>query len=312
MSNLFEALKRLERQEAQPENPFNQGPGQAKDTRTGLKRLFTRPYGIWLGVLAASVLLGFVTLLAMDWYLKQPMQRPVMPVQHHDSTPQTPPKTNSQDMPAPVETSQSAPSPASASVPSEPQETQTMNAPLGAAPQPTAKTDTKDLPVSAQRPKGGQKAAKIAASEEVRSQAGLKANEVSQAQGPRPDSPIQASDQESKALAGAHKGPDAHIQIQTSPVIQEDTTRWRKNLLEQAETLRKERRFKEAAVLYEKVWKDSQNAAVANNLAAAYLAAGAPQEALNVLKEAAKIAPQDEDIQYNMEVAQMMLMNFQR
>lgn len=73
--------------------------------------------------------------------------------------------------------------------------------------------------------------------------------------------------------------------------------------LQRAEDLRRSGDFEEAAVIYRAVWLKTGDVRVANNLGAALLAVGRPQEAADVLKEALKKAPEDEDIKFNLGLA---------
>lgn len=305
MSNLFEALKNLERRQAQPENPFLNAPEPQHASGNGIKRLLrqflSRPFGVLIAGLSCAVLMGFMALFVMDWYLKKIPVQPQFPAARTNDI-----QTQQAQFPASSENT--------------PREQPDAETDLTAF-----KTDTpaaQDLKATTdvQKPAdAGQKThtAKKMTSEPVKDTTHSESTGhkvVSHLnEGATQTTPVKKEQRQSDVI----KEPDVtetqeiqgltDIQIQAVSTPQDDMSRWQKNLLEQAETLRKNRRLDKAIPLYKTVWETTHDTAAANNLAAAYLAIEEPENAIAVLKEAIALSPHDEDLKYNMEVALRML-----
>ena len=85
-----------------------------------------------------------------------------------------------------------------------------------------------------------------------------------------------------------------------------------KRLLYRAEKLRKNGNQAEALAIYKRIWQQTKNPMVANNLAAILMEKEKFREALNVLEQAVKISPKDQDLQYNLSQLQQFLKKPQR
>ena len=91
-------------------------------------------------------------------------------------------------------------------------------------------------------------------------------------------------------------GDIAKPEVATAVVDQSaQISRW----LHQAERLRMDGEWESAATLFLKVWENSGNPAVANNLAASLIRLDRPEEAYGILKEALEKTPDDKDLQSN-------------
>jgi len=66
------------------------------------------------------------------------------------------------------------------------------------------------------------------------------------------------------------------------------------------EEFREQGRWSEAAAMFRKIWKETGDPDVANNLAGVLLLLNRPEEAESVLTEALQAAPEDEDLMYNL------------
>lgn len=293
MSSLFEALKNLERRQTQPENPFSNAPEPrhtaGNEIKRFLRQFLSRPFGVLIAVLSCAVLMGFVALFTMDWYLKKILLQHPVPVN------QTQPigQIKNIDTPAPIENPHQTPTPTAA--PS--QNPQDETGPSISQPA-SIQTDTQSSPgqdiasTQQKQPDTDAITTKATAEEQKKNREEMIQNDkvetMPMAQGQTPT-----------------QGPGIQVQVISAP--QDDSTRWRKSLLEQAETLRKQGKFQEAIPLYTKLWDATHDPAIANNLAGIYLVIEKPRDAVAILNEAVKISPQDEDIKYNLELASNML-----
>ena len=81
------------------------------------------------------------------------------------------------------------------------------------------------------------------------------------------------------------------------------TSRW----LHQAELYRHSGEWEAAIALYQRVWNISGEPDVANNLAAALIQVNRLEDALEILREASIIAPNDPDIKENIEILRQLM-----
>lgn len=332
MSSLFNALKNLEKRQAQSDNPFvNASSPQDTDGRrllSFLKQFFSRPFGLLTAVLLAAVVMGFVALFAMDWYIKkiplQPRVQPQTTVQRAaEQSPvqilTTPQRAADQSL---VQTQNSLqPSTPTIPVSSENQPKDRLGS---QASQPTMQTAGQSMSEGGAEPSiQRQTDASIAAqpvkkmdtapqtSQDVpRAMVANPAQKKQQQVNPdeqTDDMEVLPTDQRTakRPVVEPIRQSQAQINVVSPPM--DDLTRWRKSLLEQAEILRREGKFHEAIPLYQKLWDAVRDPAIANNLAGLYIIIGNPQEAVAILNEAIKLSPQDEDIRYNLELASNML-----
>ncbi len=80
-----------------------------------------------------------------------------------------------------------------------------------------------------------------------------------------------------------------------------------KRLLYRAEKLRKLGLKEQALAIYQRIWEKSRNPLVANNLAAMLMEKGRYEKALEILEQAVKVSPSDEDLKYNLEQLRLFL-----
>ena len=80
-----------------------------------------------------------------------------------------------------------------------------------------------------------------------------------------------------------------------------------KRLLYRAEKLRKLGLKEQALAIYQRIWEKSRNPLVANNLAAMLMEKGRYGKALEILEQAVKVSPSDEDLKYNLEQLRLFL-----
>ena len=80
--------------------------------------------------------------------------------------------------------------------------------------------------------------------------------------------------------------------------------RQRKRIVYQAEKMREQDDLPKALILYKKAWSFGPNPDIANNLAAILIQSKQYKEAEDYLKQVISLAPDDEDLQYNLEIAQ--------
>jgi tetratricopeptide (TPR) repeat protein len=99
-----------------------------------------------------------------------------------------------------------------------------------------------------------------------------------------------------------NSGPDIRYQKKTA-----ELKRTVQQLLYQAEERRKEGDMKGAVTLYGRAWKIKKSAATANNLAAGLIALKQFKKARTLLQEALEMAPDDEDLQYNLKITEKKL-----
>ncbi len=305
MSSLFEALKNLEKRQTQPENPFSTTPEAQHNTKRQLthllKNLISRPYRVLIAVLFCAVFLGFIAVFVMDEYLKRMPVQPIALKKNNLSTQAVSPSVTSENI------SQKQPETPVTSVDSQKDSSALQEAKAPSDAQKPADAEQKKQLVEQLEPEPAKDTSLLR----------LKGNnDPFTTNKDTPQAPALQKEQQNTSCDMKKPQPapepgqvipeQPEIRIQASPLPQDDISRWRKNLLEQAETLRKENKFHEAIPLYKQLWNATHDSAVANNLAAAYLAIKEPQSALEILKEAKEFAPQDEDIQYNMEIAQRM------
>ncbi len=98
--------------------------------------------------------------------------------------------------------------------------------------------------------------------------------------------------------------PDPAIQLQ-KPL--EDLKRTVQQILYQAEERRKEGDMEAAVILYRHAWKLKKSPATANNLAAGLFALKKYNEAHRLLQKAIDMAPDDTDLQYNLNITKERL-----
>ncbi|MEZ0329573.1 MAG: tetratricopeptide repeat protein [Dissulfuribacterales bacterium] len=298
MSSLFEALKNLERRQTQPENPFSNAPEPrhtaGNEIKRFLRQFLSRPFGVLIAALSCAVLMGFVALFAVDWYLKK------VPLQHPVTVNQTQPieQIKTIDTPAPIENLPQTPTPTAPAPSQNPQDETVPSVPKPASVQTDTQSSlSQDIAPTQQKQSDTDSITTKATIEEQ------KKNREEMIQNDKMKTMPMA-----QAMAQGQtptQGPGIQVQVISTP--QDDSARWHKNLLEQAETLRKQGKFQEAIPLYTKLWNATHDPAIANNLAGIYLVIEKPQEAVAILNEAVKISPQDEDIKYNLELALNML-----
>ncbi len=77
-----------------------------------------------------------------------------------------------------------------------------------------------------------------------------------------------------------------------------------KRMLQQAEELRVHGRMKDAAEVYETLWRRTKNPLVANNLAACLMMSNNTKKARKVLEKALEQNPDDSDLRYNLQIIQ--------
>ena len=128
---------------------------------------------------------------------------------------------------------------------------------------------------------------------------------------------ISRSKQSAKgALSGLNRslkskpGPKAlHEAIKSAPIASNPLVlnSHEKRLLYRAEKLRKLGLKEQALAIYQRVWEKSRNPLVANNLAAMLMEKGRYEKALEILHQAVKVSPSDEDLKYNMEQLRLFL-----
>ena len=85
-----------------------------------------------------------------------------------------------------------------------------------------------------------------------------------------------------------------------------------KKLLFQAERFRKKGELNRALMIYKKIWNDTKNPLVANNLAAILIEKGDYKKAEEILKTAIKLRPHDEELIYNLSVVTSYLKQSQK
>lgn len=94
------------------------------------------------------------------------------------------------------------------------------------------------------------------------------------------------------------------IENSTSNVEKEQSrARQRKRILYQAEKVREQGDLPNALILYKKAWSYDPNPAIANNLAAILIQSRQYEEAEEYLKQVIALAPEDEDLRFNLEIA---------
>ncbi len=111
-----------------------------------------------------------------------------------------------------------------------------------------------------------------------------------------PFKPVEKNNREPKVLFTEEKIFDGNAEKERQRV------RLRRWLL-QAEKSRKSGNIEGAIILYRKVWEDSQNPAVANNLAAALLQQNQNRHAYDILQKALQITPNDKELLNNFKLA---------
>ncbi len=85
---------------------------------------------------------------------------------------------------------------------------------------------------------------------------------------------------------------------------EQNRNRQRKRIVYQAEKMREENNLAQALTLYKKAWLFGPNPGLANNLAAILIQSRQYEEAEEYLKQAISLAPDDEDLRYNLNIAQ--------
>lgn len=116
-------------------------------------------------------------------------------------------------------------------------------------------------------------------------------------------------------VAVTHKNINPEIQIQhvnleqfiessTSDAEKEQNRdRQRKRIVYQAEKMREQGDLSRALVLYKKAWSFGQSPDIANNLAAILIQSRQYEEAETYLKRVISLAPDDEDLRFNLKIA---------
>ncbi|MEF3168314.1 MAG: tetratricopeptide repeat protein [Deltaproteobacteria bacterium] len=74
----------------------------------------------------------------------------------------------------------------------------------------------------------------------------------------------------------------------------------------EAQAMISQGRIEEACRIYQAAWRREKDPVIGNNLAATLIMLKRPDEARKILEEAISIAPDDEDIRYNLELAKTM------
>lgn len=101
-----------------------------------------------------------------------------------------------------------------------------------------------------------------------------------------------------------HVSLEQFIESSTSDAEKEQNRdRQRKRIVYQAEKMREQDDFPKAFVLYKKAWAFGPNPDIANNLAAILIQSRQYEEAEKYLKQAISLAPDDEDLRFNLEIA---------
>lgn len=343
MSSLFEALKNLEKRQTQPKNPFSNTLGSQNSTengsKIGLKQFFSRPFAVLIAILMLAVILGFFTLFAMDWYLKKtPIQFNTTAkstqstakketdstslftknantsltqelTNHDDSENSLKDSLNtSKDKPIIHADKKAMPESDTKAIsqaqPDTLQEQPHKDIGLNSAPEQNLKTqkqpDNHPLNQIAQKNTLAQTPQDVL---QIATDNALQTRQKNNTQNQESTNDTNSSFINQTAVTTATL--DTRVRGAAQPL--DDLSRWRKSLLEQAETMRKKQQFHEAIAIYTKLWNETHDPMVANNLAGIYLLIEEPQNTLTILTEAIKISPQDEDIKYNLELAQKML-----
>ena len=110
-----------------------------------------------------------------------------------------------------------------------------------------------------------------------------------------------------KSGGAAAEGPSYGLgRIRIRPSSSRILNSRQKRLLYRAEILRKNGDMEEAAAIYEKIWQQTRNAQVGNNLAGLLILNRDLDKARGILNSVIKINPDDPDIKYNMSLLERL------
>lgn len=283
MSKLFDALESLEKQAERPEVgiPVQFSPPEPVKRR--------RPFGRVMVVLGLSIVTGIV-LVGLAWQYRDgsfDLQRVLAP---------QPPVEQVKNEVTPLPSPPTPPSPAVA----EPSP-QAVSSPLPADTQPSALADRLPPPLPATKAKSAEKPVIAAPEQQIRDEYDdvlQFAESVPPAKAETDPAPGQVSKAVKTSLGtvAAPADPDPR---------QEELARQAariKKLIYQAEKARQQGDLVAAARFFETAWEIGGNPAVANNLAAIYIEQGQFDQAALLLARAVLLAPDDPDLQYNLNI----------